>query len=212
MAQLTEKINDFFTIAEVNNEALMDTLSEFLAVEMGGQKLYEKAITLVFDPEVKTKFREFLRQTRHHQKVLTDVICKLDGDPKMRSASAKVADEKAQALLRSMVAAGLSKEQRQLNAIENIVLAETKDHSDWELLGKVARQTGDKRLREVLIPAVDEVEDEEDEHVNWSRNKLGELSMMALSQERGSSREQTRTRVQTNGRRKSNTNHKGRKG
>jgi rubrerythrin len=193
----------------------MDKLSEFLAVEMGGQELYEKALTQVFDPEVKTKFKEFLRQTRNHQKILTDMIRKLDGDPRMQSAGAKVADEKAQALLRSMAAGGLSKEQRQLNAIENIVLAETKDHSDWELLGKVARQTGDARLREVLAPAVKEVEDQEDEHLNWSRNKLGELSMIALARQpesRGStSRARSRARAQTNGRDKSSNNHKARK-
>lgn len=36
---------------------------------------------------------------------------------------------------------------------ENIVLAETKDHADWELIGKIVRQSTDNRLREVLGPA-----------------------------------------------------------
>lgn len=38
MAELTEKVMDFFTNAEVNMETLKDVLSEFLAVELGGQK------------------------------------------------------------------------------------------------------------------------------------------------------------------------------
>ena len=139
MAELTEKVRDFFTSAKINKSTLMDVLSEFLAVEMGGQKLYEKALTLVFDSEVKTKFREFHRQTIKHQKVLTDVIHKLGGNTRALSAGAKVATEKAQALLRSMDSNGLGKDQAELNAMENIVLAETKDHADWELIGKIAQ-------------------------------------------------------------------------
>ena len=55
---------------------LHDVLNEFLAVEMGGQALYERALELVSDSEVRTKFRQFLKQTINHQKILTDVIRK----------------------------------------------------------------------------------------------------------------------------------------
>jgi rubrerythrin len=153
-------------------------------VEQGGQELYEKALELVFDNEVKTRFREFLKQTITHQKVLTEIISKLGGNPHAQSRTAKIASQKAQALLRTMGDPGLSRDQNQLNAMENIVLAETKDHADWELLGKITRQTTDARLREVLAPASKTVEQEEDEHLNWTRKKLGELQMMALSQNR----------------------------
>jgi len=180
MAELTEKVKDFFTSARINNSTLMGLLSEFLAVETGGQKLYEKALTMVSDSEVRSKFREFHRQTLKHQLVLTDVILRLGGNSRAQSPTAKVATEKAQALLKSMDAAGLSKDQAELNAIENIVLAETKDHADWELIGKIARQSTDDRLREVLGAAASEVEQEEDEHLNWTRKKLGELQMEAL--------------------------------
>jgi rubrerythrin len=181
MAELTEKVKDFFTSARINERTLMDVLSEFLAVEMGGQKLYEKALGLVSDSEVRTKFREFHRQTIKHQKVLTDVIHRLGGNTRAQSPTAKVATEKAQALLRSMDRNGLSKDQAELNAIENIVLAETKDHADWELIGKIARQATEDRLREILGLAASEVEQEEDEHLNWTKKKLGELQMEALT-------------------------------
>jgi rubrerythrin len=181
MAELTEKVKDFFTSARINKSTLMEVLSEFLAVEMGGQKLYERALELVSDSEVKSKFREYHKQTIKHQKVLTDVIHSLGGNTRAQSPGAKVATEKAQALLRSMDSNGLSKDQAELNAIENIVLAETKDHADWELIGKIARQATDDRLREVLGAAASEVEQEEDEHLNWTRKKLGELQMEALA-------------------------------
>jgi rubrerythrin len=184
MAEFTEIVKDYFTNAQVSKSALMDLLSEFLAVEQGGEQLYEKALEQVFDSEVKTKFREFLKQTMTHQKVLTEIITKLGGDPRSQSRTAKIAAQKAEGLLRTMGDPGLSRDQNQLNAMENIVLAETKDHADWELLGKIARQTTDNRLREVLAPAAKNVEQEEDEHLNWTRKKLGELQMAALSQNR----------------------------
>jgi len=184
MAEFTEIVKDYFTNAQVSKSALMDLLSEFLAVEEGGQQLYEKALELVFDSEVKTKFREFLKQTMTHQKVLTEIITRLGGNPRSQSRTAKIATMKAQSLLRTMGDRGLSRDQNQLNAMENIVLAETKDHADWELLGKIARQTTDARLRDVLAPAAKNVEQEEDEHLNWTRKKLGELQMAALSQNR----------------------------
>ena len=37
--------------------------------------------------------------------------------------------------------------------MENIVLAETKDHADWELLGKIPRQSSDDRIRDILKSA-----------------------------------------------------------
>ena len=184
MAEFTEIVKDYFTNAQVSKSALMDLLSEFLAVEQGGQQLYEKSLELVFDNEVKTRFREFLKQTMTHQKVLTEIINELGGNPNSQSHTAKIATQKAEALLRTMGDPGLTRDQNQLNAMENIVLAETKDHADWELLGKIVRQTTDHRLREVLAPAAKTVEQEEDEHLNWTRKKLGELQMAALSQNR----------------------------
>lgn len=181
MAEFTEIVKDYFTNVEVSSSTLMDLLSEFLAVEQGGQQLYERALELVFDNEVKTKFREFLKQTMTHQKVLTEIIQKLGGNPSRQSPTAKIANQKAQGLLSTMGDPGLSREQNQLNAMENIVLAETKDHADWGLLGKIARQTTDNQLREVLAPAAKSVEQEEDEHLNWTRKKLGDLQMEALS-------------------------------
>ena len=44
---------------------------------------------------------------------------------------------------------GIPNQAVEINAIENIVLAEMKDHANWELLGKIASQSDDDRIREV---------------------------------------------------------------
>jgi hypothetical protein len=45
------------------------------------------------------------------------------------------------------------------------------------MLGKIARQSNDSRLRDVLKPAVSEVEPEEDEHLNWAKRADGALGV-----------------------------------
>jgi hypothetical protein len=60
---------------------LHEVLNEFLAVEVGGQKLYERALEVVSDTEVRSKFRQYHKQMIRYQKILIDVICKLDGNP-----------------------------------------------------------------------------------------------------------------------------------
>jgi hypothetical protein len=66
--------------------------------------------------------------------------------------------------------------------LKNIILAETKDHADWEFLGKVARQSDDSEIRDILEPAVSEVEPEEDEHLNWPKEQLSRLEISAIAQ------------------------------
>jgi hypothetical protein len=104
-------------------------------------------------------------------------------DPAYLSPGAKLATEKADALLKTM-RDGLSAKSAEINAVENIILAETKDRADWELLGKVARQTNDSRIRDALKDAVSEVEPEEDEHLNWTRDQMSRLEINAVAIER----------------------------
>lgn len=179
MANIIEKAEDYLSSAKISREMLRDKLSEFLAVEKGGLKLYEVALTIVTDPEVSKKFHAFREQTRKHETILLRVISALGMDPTYVSAGAKVASEKAEALLKTMTN-GLSGEAAEINAVENIILAETKDHADWELLGKIARQSDEEKIRDVLKPAVSEVEPEEDQHLNWTKDQLGRLEMSAI--------------------------------
>ena len=182
MAETMEKLKDYTTSANIKRPLLMEKLSEFLAVEKGGVKLYEAAIQQVRDPDVVNRFRDFYQQTRRHVEILTRVIANLGGDPTYMSRGAKVAEEKAQALLKTMTLSdGMGPEEAELNAIENIVIAETKDHADWQLLGHLARRSSDSKLRDVLKPAVDEVEPEEDQHLSWTAEQMARLAMTSLT-------------------------------
>jgi hypothetical protein len=59
------------------------------------------------------------------------------------------------------------------------VLAETKDHLNWELIGHVAKhETGD--LKRVLHAAYEAVEDEEDRHLYHTKGWTRELWISSL--------------------------------
>jgi rubrerythrin len=187
MAEIIEKVEDYVTRESFSHEMLMDKLSEFLAVEKGGVQLYEAALRVVQNEEVRNKFREFLAQTRKHEEILTRVINQLGGNPSEMSASAKIAEKKAKALLETMDASNgkiaLSPKEAEINAMENILLAETKDHADWELLGKVVRRTDDHKLSDILQPAVNEVEPEEDEHLTWTKEQMAKMAIESMGRQ-----------------------------
>ena len=64
-------------------------------------------------------------------------------------------------------------------ACECVVLAETKDHSDWELIGACAKAYDDETGL-ALRSAYEEIEDEEDEHLYHTKGWCRELWLQSL--------------------------------
>jgi hypothetical protein len=67
----------------------------------------------------------------------------------------------------------------ELVACECVVLAETKDHADWQLLGKCAQHL-DGPPGEALQSAYSQIEDQEDEHLYHTRGWCRELWVQSL--------------------------------
>jgi rubrerythrin len=186
---------------------MLDKLSEFLMVEQCGFELYKVVASRATTPELKQRYEEFGRETAHHRVVLVRLIEKLGGDPSYISPTARVAQFKAAKLLESAMAVdGLSQPEIEINDLENVLLAETKDHADWHLLSEIAGQLAHPGMMEKLqdatkqmlgmMPsglsltdmqqaiqaAVDEVEDEEDQHLAWARDTLTRMCLeMAMN-------------------------------
>lgn len=160
----------------MERQALLDALSEFLMVEQGGFQLYRVAHSRASNPDLKAKYQEFLEETSHHREVLVELITRLGGDPDYVSPTARVAQVKAGSLLESaMKIDGLAPGEIEANDLENVLLAETKDQSDWAMLRQLALDTQDPEVRQALTTAVDEVGDEEDEHLSWANEMLARL-------------------------------------
>ena len=67
-------------------------------------------------------------------------------------------------------------EAAQLVACECVVLAETKDHLDWDLIGECSKKVQERGMPKALEEvAYDEVEDQEDEHLYHSKGWCREV-------------------------------------
>ena len=165
----------------MNKQVLLDKLSEFLMVEQCGWQLYRVVESRATDKELKERYQEFGQETDRHRTILTSLIRDLGGDPDYVSPTARVAQAKSEALLQSALVSGpLSPEEREASDLENVVLAETKDHADWELLGQLAEQLPSGKARKAIEAAVAEVGPQEDEHLGWAQAKLAGLGLKAI--------------------------------
>ena len=153
-----------------------------LAVEEGGEKLYQKALDELQHEELRDKLEEFLEETQHHVELVQELMEAAGLEEGHKSPGAEAAEQKAQGLLSVEV----DEELRDLNNIENLVLAETKDHWDWEMLNSLIGRIQERDLKDAVRSAVTEVFKQEREHVKWNQETLTELAMeMATRKDAG---------------------------
>lgn len=171
----------------LNPEWLRDFLSEMLAVEKGGVKLYEKAVSELEHSELEAKLTEFLHQTERHVELCTEMLTAAGGDADYTSPGAQAAEHKANGLISTEVPA----EMVDLNNIENLVLAETKDHWNWETLASMAPRIEDRELKRIAGKAVREVRKQEKAHLNWNDQTLTKLAMESAMNRPGSGAEES---------------------
>lgn len=155
------------------NAQVEELLLQALETERGGIKVYEAAIAAARNEDLREEWEEYLSETRHHEEVLTGVFEQLGLDTGQQSPGREVVAHLGQSLVSAieMAVSSGTPEAAELVAAECVVLAETKDHHNWELIGRVASQGG--KFAKVLKDAYEEVEKDEDHHLyhtmGWSR-------------------------------------------
>lgn len=170
----------------MNDAQINALLYEALETEKGGVKIYKTAIQCAVNKDLKKEWEEYLEQTENHYRVITETVIKVGLDPKVETPGRKVVRHIGDSLVKAMKmaqAAG-NPEAAQLVAAECVVMAESKDHMNWELIGRVAEKAKGAQ-KKALKSAHDEVEDEEDEHYyhtkGWSRELwIKSLGMRAV--------------------------------
>jgi hypothetical protein len=165
----------------VNQEQVIELLLQSLEHERGGIKIYETALTCVQNDDLREEFEKYLDETRNHERVLLGVCEALEIDAEAPTPGREVVKIVGNALVEAMQKAKAAgkPEAAEIVACECVVLAETKDHLNWELIGQVA-QKGKGDGTEALQDAYDEVEDQEDEHLYHSKGWCRELWIQAL--------------------------------
>ena len=165
----------------MNEEQLQELLLQSLEHEKGGVLVYETAVKCAVNEDLKAEWEEYLEQTRTHVATLEDVCSALGVDSEEESPGCDIVRHLGSALVEAMekaLATG-DTDAAQLVACECVVLAETKDHLNWELLGQCAKKlTGDEA--QALKDAYEEVEEEEDEHLYHTKGWCRELWLESL--------------------------------
>jgi hypothetical protein len=159
----------------------VDLLYQALETEKGGVQIYSTALRCVVNKDLKQEWNKYLEQTKTHVLVVTDILRELGLDPDAETPGRKVVRYIGTSLVKAMELAlrCADPEAAQIVAAECVVLAETKDHLNWELIGELVKNV-DPAEAALLKPAHDQVEGEEDEHLYHTAGWTRELWIQAL--------------------------------
>jgi rubrerythrin len=165
----------------MNKEQLNELLYQALETEKGGVQIYETALRCAVNEDLREEWQEYLEQTRNHVQTLLGVFDQLGLDPQTETPGTEVVRHIGESLVKAMEMAldAGEPEAAQIVAAECVVLAETKDHLNWELIGECAKKLKGAEAK-ALKEAHEEVEDEEDEHLYHTQGWTRELSLEAL--------------------------------
>ena len=160
---------------------LHELVYQALETELGGAKVYEAALRCAVNEDLQKEWTEYLEQTRTHVDVVTRLCETLGLDPATMTPGREVVGHLGKSLVKAMemaLAAG-DPAAAELVACECVVLAETKDHSNWELMGHVAKH-GKGEETKALKAAYDAVEQDEDHHLFHTKGWCRELWIQSL--------------------------------
>jgi hypothetical protein len=165
----------------VDKDQVAELLYQALETEKGGQLVYKIALRSAVNPDLKSEWEEYLEQTRTHEEVVLGLFETFSLDPETETPGRKVVRHHGESLVKAieMALASGDPNAAQIVAAECVVLAETKDHQNWELLGEVAKKLKGAEAK-ALKAAHDLVENEEDEHLYHTKGWCRELWIESL--------------------------------
>jgi hypothetical protein len=159
----------------------VDLIYQALETEMGGVEIYTTALGCVQNDDLREEWEEYLEQTKEHVEVVRGVCKELGLDPDRETPGRSIVRHIGKSLVKAMQLAqgGGDPKAAEIVAAECIMLAETKDHANWGLIGALAKH-GSGKEQKVLKAAYDKVEDEEDEHLYHTTGWARELALDSL--------------------------------
>ncbi|MBU9615814.1 DUF892 family protein [Burkholderia multivorans] len=166
---------------QAKHAGILELLCQAYETELGGEKVYQAALQCAVDEDLHKEWEKYHRETQHHQEVLRKVFDALGLDPDTKTPGRAAVAATGKSLVQVIEHAKKQAEPAvaQVVAAECVVLAETKDHLNWELIGYAADQlSGD--AAKVLKEAHDEVEPDEDHHLYHTRGWAREMWIQSM--------------------------------
>lgn len=165
---------------KANDGQVRELLLQALETERGGIQVYTAALKAVQNKDLKQEWQGYLDETHTHEEVLIQVFKDLGMDTEAPSPGRTVVAHQGASLVTAieMAIKNANAIGAELVACECVVLAETKDHQNWELIGKVAEAGGPHA--KVLKAAYEAVEQDEDHHLYHTKGWCRELWIQSL--------------------------------
>jgi len=165
----------------MNRRQMRELLLQSLEAELGGVRIYSQAIECAVDPGLASQWKKYLAETREHVETLQALCRKLGLDSEDLTNGREIVRHIGNALVEAMQMSRREGDPlaAQRVACECVLLAETKDHADWELIGQLGRHdTSEDGV--ALLEAYESIEDQEDAHLYHTRGWCRELWIDAL--------------------------------
>jgi hypothetical protein len=165
----------------MHKEQIAELLYQAYETEQGGEKIYEIAIKCAENEDLREEWEKYLDQTREHVQIVREAMEVFGLDPDVETPGRLVVRHIGESLVAAIQMAldsGVPGAAQSV-ACECVVLAETKDHLNWELIG----MCGDKLKGDegkALKDAHGKVEDQEDEHLYHTTGWCRELWVDSL--------------------------------
>jgi len=160
---------------------LQELLCQALETELGGVQIYTTALRCAVNDDLKEEWEKYLEQTQNHVEIVQETMTAVGIDPETETPGRKVVRHIGQSLVKAMEMALSAGDPgaAQIVAAECVVLAETKDHLNWELIGQASKKAKGE-IAKALKAAHEEVEEQEDEHLYHTQGWTRELWIETL--------------------------------
>jgi len=155
----------------VNGGFVADLLSDMTMHERCGHHLYKSVATRTHNPMLQRKYEEFGEETERHIEILQTLVGELGMSPAYVSPSARATEGTASKLLEStfLLSGSVDIMTQELVMLDAVLLAETRDHANWSGLADLVDAFPEGDGRDAVRRAVQQVEPEEDEHLEWAK-------------------------------------------
>lgn len=168
--------------AGVNAAFTADLLSACLAHERCGLHLYRSVQQRTEYDDLRTQYAHFGEETAEHIRLLEEFVAAGGGDPMYVSPAARATEKAGAGLVEStfLLGGSIDPVTAELAMLEAVMLAEAKDHQNWELLATLAQQMADSPAQQLLETMSAQVLAQEEEHYGWARSTRATM-LLALS-------------------------------
>jgi rubrerythrin len=174
------QLEGLFEGTGLNSVFVADFLSAALAHERCGTHLYRTCTARSNNPMLQAKYREFGAETERHVEILEGLIIAAGGNPNYVSFQARATEGMDSQVLAStyLLNGSVDLMTAEMAMLDAVLLAETIDHGNWKALAQLTAHLPAGELRDAFQKAVDEVEEQEDEHLGWAQQTRERLTMM----------------------------------